>query len=221
MATFDSADLLDRLYTKVRRPTTDEHLTSTLGYQLLSEAQIDAAQDLVTRAPQAMMGAPLLLTSADSGVTYTFGTTLSGARVFPVGHVEVYALIDGQELYASTYGDREGDFVIEGDAIRMPGNTARTFASGPYARACTIAITLDGSTAPTLKPEWLRPLIVTKAAEKYARIGGLMDERPFTQEYQMDLSRALLTLKTQFKNRNSPASLRSRRRWWETLDTNT
>lgn len=217
MATWDSADLLARCKRYANRPAVDESFSDEDWYALLTEAQQEAVQDIVTRVPNAMTGAPVQLTSSDGGVTYSFGV-----GVQPLGHIELYTDEDGSELVASSWADAEGDFVVEGSTIRMPANLARTFTSGggPYARFVTMPTELSASTEPTLKPEWARALLVFGALIKWASIGGLRDPSDWEKQYAALFAKVCLSLKTQYKNRNAPARVIGGRPWWERLSRN-
>lgn len=183
MATYDSADLLARfkLYAKFETAGTPP-LSDAESYLLLGEAQQETVIEMAPHVPWAMLSAPTLLTSADGGVTYGFGTDADGNTITPLA-VEIYAQLAGRELYAASYGALGGDFVIERQRVRMPGSRAFTFTAGPYARWVTVPLTLTASVAPTLQPIEARPLIVFAACRKFARLGGLLDESPYTLEY--------------------------------------
>lgn len=228
MATYDSADLLARFKLWAKFPTQGTPpLTNPESYQLLGEAQQEVAVDLAAHCPWLNFSAPTLLTSADGGVTYDFGDDAEGNAITPLA-VEVYAKASGRELFAASYGATGGDFVVEGTRIRMPGNRARTFSEGPYARFVTVPLVLDGSTEPTLQPMEARPLIVFAAARKYARLGGLLDESPFTMEYD-DLWLGKLqpggfrsgglrdALKRQYRTHLGVAGEGGARVWWQSF----
>lgn len=201
---WDSASLLSKLRTKLHRPSSDELATTALLYDLLTEAENEVIAEIATLSPQSQMGAPVLLTSADSGVTYTFGTDGNGDAVFPLA-CEVYAQVNGRELLASSW-NATGDFVIEGDRIRMPGNVAQTFDSGPYARFVRADNTISASSEPVLKPAPARILIVLKAAIKFAGIGGLRDPQPWEEEYQAAFRRWITVMRTQFADATGVAN---------------
>lgn len=219
MAAYDSADLLARLRTFTNRPSDDELLTDALGYELLADAQRGLVLDVAARVPNAMMGAPVLLTSSDGGYTYTFGTDDDANDAFVVGHCEVYASDGGAPLYASSYGDGEGDFVIEGDRIRIPRGQARSFSVGPYARFQKVPLTLSASVAPVFTPVWGRMAIVYGAWQRFCAVGQYRDDRQPQELYERELSKIMLALKTQFTTYGFPAGLRARRPWWETVGT--
>lgn len=220
MSAYDSADLLGRLRTFCNRPSDDELLTDTLGYQLLADGQRRLVLDVAARAPGALLSAPTLLTSADGGYTYTFGTDDDSNDAFVVGHCEVYARDGGQELFASSYGDGEGDFVIEGDRIRIPRGQARTFTTGPYARFVKVPLLLSATVAPTFAPVWGRQAIVYEAWRLFCGIGQLRDDQIAEQFYQGELGRILLAIRTAFSTQHAPAGLKQRRPWWESLEAN-
>lgn len=183
MSAYDSAALVAAFQLKARFPTQGlPPLTTADIYQLLTEAQEEVYTDLAQHAPHALMGAPTLLTSTDGGVTYTFGTDGDGDPVSPLA-VEVYAQVDGRTLYACTYGNAVGDFVIEGTRIRGPGNRSRIYSVGPFARFITPPGPISASAPPTLSPKRLRKLLVLKALIKYANIDGRRDPRPYEEEY--------------------------------------
>lgn len=196
MAQFDSADLLAQFALYANRPTTDEALTDAQKYRFLSDAQQEVLAELATIAPKSQMQAPVLLTTADGGVTYTFGTDVDGNNIFPLA-CEVYARVDGRELYASSW-ERGGDFVIEGDRIRSPGNRAITYSAGPYARFVRADAQLSASSAPVLKPVMARKLILFRALLKWASVGGRIDPGPWREEYDRTWSQWLPAFRTQF-----------------------
>lgn len=226
--TYDSPDLLARfkLYAKFETQGTAP-LTDAESYLLLGEGQQEVVLEMAQHVPWAMLSAPTLLTSSDGGVTYGFGTDADGNTITPLA-VEVYAQVDGRELYASSYGAVGGDFVIERQRLRMPGNRAYTFSAGPYARWVTVPLVLTAATAPTLQPIEARPLIVFAACRKYARLGGLLDESPFTLEYddlwlgkpQNGIRQGGLrdALKLQYRTRMAPATEgRGGLVWWQSF----
>jgi len=213
MALWDTADLVARVRRYANRPPQDELLTDDLIYALLTEAQTEELADLAALAPTSQMGAPVLLTSADGGVTYTFGTDVDGNNVFPLA-CEVYAELNGRELRACSW-DYGGDFVVEGDRIRMPGNTAQTFSAGPYARFVRADAQIDASTQPVLKPPPARITLVWKALIKFAAIGGLRDPAPFEENYAASKRQWVQAIRTQFADSAGVANEDLvRPRWW-------
>lgn len=178
MANYDSADLLSRFEMHSGRPSSDASLSTAQKYQYLSDAQLEVARILMVHAPHAMMTAPALMTTADSGATYTFA-----GGITPLGAVQIYDALNGRLLRPCTNWDSSGDYVWEGSKIRIPKGGTRTFASGPYARYVTAPTVLDGSTAPTLTPDNARILIVYKALEMWASGRGQRDPAPFEKMF--------------------------------------
>lgn len=204
MATWDSADLLSRVRRYINRPTDDELVTDAFVYALLTEAQTEVLAEIATLAPLAQMGAPVLLTTTDSGVTYTFGTDANGHAVFPLA-CEVYGTVEGRELRACSWLSW-GDFVIEGDKIRMPGNRALTFDDGPYARFVRADASISASIEPILKPAPARILLVYKALIAFAAVGGLRDPSPWEEKYVAAWKTWLTAMRTQFADATGVAN---------------
>src|SRR3990167_6226914 len=173
MANFGSADLLSRVKALLNRPSTDEAITDAQYYVMAGDAQRRVVSLLAFHAPEAMYGAPTLLTTADSGATYTFGTDADGANISPIGHIELRESKTGAMIPpASEWDISTLAYLFESDKIRWPGQKTRTFADGPYARFVTMPGLLNASTATTLKPLYARELIVYDAAERPAvRVG--------------------------------------------------
>jgi hypothetical protein len=215
---YSSPDLLARFKRYARRPTTDESLSDDAIYELLTEAQQEAAAEVALHIPGMMVGDPTLLSSSDGGVTYSFGNDADGNAIVPLV-AELYAAVNGRELFASSYANRGGDFVIEGTKVRIPGNQSRVFAIGPYARFFATPGVLDADHDPTLVPMPLRTLIVARGLEKWAAIGGLRDRSPFTDLWTQAF-RLVLGMKHAYVTRNAVAreGLGSGV-WWTSLST--
>lgn len=183
MASYDSAALLAAFKRDTNWPRNGEGpLTDDEIYEYLSEAQEEIIGEVAMYAPDAMIGPPVALVTADSGVTYTFGTDTDGDLLYPLA-AEVFASANGRQLYASTWSNPGGDFVLEGNTIRTTNGRARTYTSGPIARFVTPPAPISDSTEPSLLPKFARKLIVLRAAEKYAQRGGKLDPRPYQEEY--------------------------------------
>jgi hypothetical protein len=214
VADWDGPDLLARFQLRGQWPTQGAGpITDIQIYQLLSDAQYDLYQDYAAHFPSILMGTPTQLTTADGGVTYTFGTDAGGDPIFPLA-CEVYAQVDGRALYASSFGNSAGDFVIEGSRIRAPQNVARSYNVGPIARWVTMPAAISATVGPTLQPKHARILIVLKALIKWANIGGIRDPQPYLEEYGDAWNRLLIALKTQFATRMQPAAVRDSRPIW-------
>lgn len=176
MALYDSATLLSDLKFQLMRPDTDQAYSDAQLYRLLTLAQVDVVNSVAAQFPRALMEAPTLMTSADGGLTYTVDALdADGEAVQPFGHAEVYAKLNGGELYGSTYGAGEQDVVFEGGRIRLPGARARTFSAGPYIRYVKPCPDISASSEPVLQPKDARILIVYRALVLAQSRGGLRD----------------------------------------------
>jgi len=220
MAGWDSADLLDKFQMYLGRGNAgtmqaDELWTTTRCYSWLADAQENVYADLAPICPDAFKGAPVQLTTADSGVTYTFASS-----AYPFGHVEVYAQESGgRTLYASSYNVRGGDFVIEGATIRAPGNVARTYASGPWARYVAMPARISASQEPSIQPEQARELILFKALANAADVSnGTMDNLPWLQRYADARMRWITVWQTQYKDAGTVSKGVPSSPWWLGLD---
>lgn len=181
MALFDSADILSRIKALLNRPTTDEVFSDAQLYQFAGDAQRRVVSLIAMHCPEAMYGAPTLLSTSDSGATYTFGSGVS-----PIGHIELRESPTGAMIPpASSWDNTTLGYLFEAEKIRWPGQKTRTFADGPYCRFITMPGVLDGSTAPTLKPEFARELIVYDACERAAIRSGGIDPAPYAQMFNV------------------------------------
>jgi hypothetical protein len=212
MARYDSADLLSRLKLVLNRPSTDEALPDTDLYSFLGTAQEHVMGTLASICPEPMYGALTLLTTADSGATFTFGTDADTANIQAYGHYELYPTL-------ASFPDSpliEGvDFIWEGAKIRVPN--ARTIDT-PYCRWVTPPHLLDGSTAPVLKPEYARILIVYKAAEWSAEQRLKQSGDPYRAAYAENFPRILLSMKTAAFGVGGRASTMIQRPWYKSPD---
>jgi hypothetical protein len=184
-------------------------------YTFLTLAQGEVYPALFSRFPDLAFSAPILLTTADGGYTYTFGTDADGAAVRPSGHAEIYP--DLQSIPDSPLLPG-ADFLLEGALIRIPNHRTRTFANGPYARMVLRPDTpISASVQPLLQPKNLRMLLVWKALESWAsRPGSGASPTYYTQQYDKALRLAWEDLATTY-NRQAAASVETDR-WHTHLD---
>lgn len=205
MAAWDSADLLAKLKLYLRRPDSDESLTETQGYELLTIAHAQEVSWIAARWPRLLMGAPIAMTTSDNGLTWDVKDA-GGNIVAPLGHAEVYATSGAtRELFASTYGGNDGDVVFEGTRIRMPRSVGKSWVSGPYARFVTSPTALDASTQPVIVPAPARILIVYRACIEFCALGGLRDPAPFEERHRQARDEWAAALATQYKAQNGTA----------------
>lgn len=216
MSLYDAADLLSRTQKLLNRPTSDESLSSATLYELLGHAQQRVVGLLAFHAPESNYGAPTLLSTADSGLTYTFGSDAdTGGNISPIGHIELRESKTGAMIPpASEWDNTAQAYLFESDKIRWPGQRSRTFADGPYARFVTMPGLLDGTHAPTLKPIYARELIVYDGAERAAvRLG--IDPTPYGQMFDSRWPEILQTIVSSFHGAGINAIQGDGpRQWW-------
>ena len=220
---WSSANLRRKLLNKIRRPATDEDLLEPDGvtdatWDLLSEGQNHWVEIIAATIPDAMYGAPVLMTTADGGLTYTFGNDAEAQPIYPLGHAEIRESRNGRLLIPTTdWGD--GDYVPEGNRIRIPNGRTKLFSSGPYARFVTPPTKIDAAREPTLMPPFARELIVIRAAIIWANRGGLRDPNPWMLEEGIVWGRIANTLATQFHLKGAQAVDDGDGEWYHNIDT--
>lgn len=225
MDLWDSAGLSRKFLNKIRRPSTDEDLLEADGvtsavWDLLSDAQDYWVRIIASTRPEPLYGAPVLLTSADGGYTYTFGLDAEGQPIFPIGHVEIRQSRSGR-LLIPTADWGSGDYVMEGNKIRIPNGKTKTFASvGPYARFVTPPTKINGATQPVIQPGSARILIVLRAAIMWAAQGGLRDPSPWEREEAEQWASISMAYATQFHLSGAQAvDDGDDGNWWAGVDT--
>lgn len=173
MAYMDSADLLARTKLLAGRDklSSDASMTDANWYSFLSDAQLHWVRELAIHVPD-LMYTQVKLATADAGVTYDFTTE-------PLGHYEVRESPTGVLWVPGNEWDPQADFVPSGNKIRFPGQKARTFTNGPWARYVPMPTVLDGSTPPSLSPTHTRTLLPYRACIIWASRGGLRDTKHF------------------------------------------
>lgn len=171
MAQYDSADLLARTRADLQRPSIDEDATDTVLYGYLEEGQTYWVSQIAASWPEVMYGAPVLMTTSDSGRTYTVGPDI-------IGKMEVRNGQNGPQLLSGPdWADTTG-FVQEGKVARMPRGVARNGLS-LYARYVAVPGLLNASNQPVLMPAFLRLLLVARACALYCLRGGHRDPSPY------------------------------------------
>lgn len=194
MALFTTADLLRRAKVILNRPATDEVFTVSstddVWYDFLTQAQIEVHGTLASIVPDAMYNSLTLLTTADSGASFTFGTDADSDNITPYGHFEVYPTLNSFPDGPLVEGV---DFIYEGSKLRIPnGRTIDT----PYARWVTPPNVIASGTEPTLLPKRARLLIAYKAAALAAKQRLKQDPSSYEESYQSLLASILLGIKT-------------------------
>jgi len=212
MALYDSADLLRRCVDYWNRPSDDEKFGTTFWYDRLTEAQAFVYGRVAAHCPQLLIAAPAVLTTSDSGVTYSFGTDVNGYAMTPL-YVEVYARINGRELLATSF-DGPGDFVIEATRVRGPNNKPFTYA--PYARIVAPPGEISASSEPTFTPAMDRMLLVWKALELACGVESARDPSYYGGQFGLLWGDCLTKWKTQYSTQWA-SELGGNYAWWHGL----
>jgi hypothetical protein len=224
---WSSQDLLNRCLFYAQRPTVDESISTTQWYNLLTEANADWVQTIAAIAPYVLYGPPTLLQTTDRGLTYSFGIDPDGNPIYPIGHVELRQDPAGREWILSSDFDMSGDFIQQGNLIRFPGQKAKTFNNGPWARFITPGGTVNATSQPTVNPPHIRMLLVARALINWATRGGLRDPSPFERmesrlwfgDPNSGSYGFLAELKTMQMTQGAEAVSATHGRWWSGLTT--
>lgn len=170
MPTWDASDVLARVKLMAARPTNDEEMSDADWFTLATEAEREWVGIMASQYPYLMLGAPVLMSSEDSGLTYHLTSSATPLAI------QIFDAKNGALLRPGAYWDSDAGYVWEGERIRFPRNATRTFADGPYARyVAQPATALSALATMTLKPDYARILVVYRTLAKWASIGGLRD----------------------------------------------
>jgi len=162
-----SANLLARFKLLAGLPTNSETPVDATIYDYLSLGQEHCYGLWAIHFPHVLVGAPTIMSTADSGKTYTF----SGA-ITPMGLVEIRESPTGRLLVPGEEFEPSADYVWEGNQIRIPDSKTTTFSNGPYARYIAPPAEISGSQEPTLKPAFARILCVYYGLYLWANEAG-------------------------------------------------
>lgn len=160
MADWDGPDLLARVQRYSLEPATSQLTTEDDWYAILTEAESYVKPVLAVHIPHRMLSENglVLLTAAADNKTFSFPGLAAGEMPLAV---ELYPSLSADRMLAASYDDPAGDFVWEGDQIRIPLNRSRAFTNGaPYARYIAPPGTIDASHESTILPKHLRLLDV-------------------------------------------------------------
>lgn len=206
MALYSSADCVLRVKKRLNRPATDEVFTYSTADDVIYDALTDAQAQLIDRlaaiVPDAVLGDPLLLTSADGGKTYTFGADVDTASVFPMGHYKLYASLSDIPYTPLIPG---ADYLVEGTKVRIPSDQSRTFGAGPYAQIVTPGNVISAASEPTLLKQ-ARPVMISMACAALAGERLHMDPSPYLYAADREMEAVLASLRTRNGSSASPGS---------------
>lgn len=166
---WNSADLLARFNDLSGRGAyTADVVTPTTKYRYLADAQAYIVDRIAAINAKVLFGSPQQMSTADGGLTWTFGTDGNGYPLFPIGPAKVYPNLSAIPGAAWLPGI---DYLDEGTQIRMVNNTPYTGTL--YWYGVTPPAQMSDSVQPVLFPPPIRMLIVRKAVAEWAQTGNL------------------------------------------------
>lgn len=171
---YESTDLLMMFNSYAGRAEGDG-IPDAAKYSRLSKAQDAVLMDIMTTCPKALYQGPTAMTSADDGLTWTFGTDSNGYAVFPLGNAQIYPSANAYPNYPWVPGI---DYLDRGTSIVMPNQTP--WGGTLYWVGVIAPQAITGIVQPVLQPPQARILIVIQAvksfAQEFVRNPGLVDE---------------------------------------------
>ena len=190
MASFDTADCLVQIRRQCRIQDVTEYPADADLYAFLRDGENRVKHEVGSMCPEILRGAPVLMTSADGGYTYTFGVDGESNAIAPIGHVSIYpsrSQIPFEPLISGV------EYVFEGTKIRFTEYTPRTFGDGPYAQFITPTLVIAATTTLVTLPVQLRLLAVHDACIRYAQSGAVLDSTPYEAAYESEFQRQIST----------------------------
>lgn len=192
---WQSSDLLARFNKLAGRPTVDA-ISDPDKYQYIADAEQYVINRIASIKPSVLYGAPAALTTADGGLTFTFGTDGNGYSLFPMGRARIFPSLSAIPGYAWNPGI---DYLDEGVQIRMPNNTP--YAGTLYWYGITPTQQISASVQPVLMPPSIRMLNVIEAVKNFAesanvRNANLADR--MTVRFEREFGNAMTLLRKHF-----------------------
>lgn len=162
---YQSSDLLAAFSAASGIPSGSTTVTDATKYTYLAQAQDQVIVQIANTVGNTLWGNPTLMTSADGGYTYTFGTDGNGYSLFLLdGHI--YPNLNSVPSAPWVPGQ---DYIDEGILIRSLNNTP--FAVAPYFQGITTPAAMSASVQPVLYPPYARILIPIRAVQNFAEYG--------------------------------------------------
>ena len=221
MAFYDSVDCLARFRRIIRRPTGSDFPTDAQAYQFLGEAQIAIFTRLAVYAPKACIIPLTQMTLASDSKSATFGTDsalpTAYTDLYPIGNLRIYR----QKADAPDTPMVEGvEYRMAGNRIDFPSDSPFS-GPAPYYESLLLPDTLDGSSAPSLKPVQARQLIVDVAAVRFSEDISA-DASDLKARYEEHWNEWIGVLQTQYAQVGSIAATHpnagpGRGRWYGTM----
>lgn len=159
---YESTDMLASFSLLSGIPSGSTTVTDTSKYSYLAQAQDEIIIEIANVVGNALWGSLTLMTSADGGYTYTFGTDGNGYSLFLLdGHI--YPNLNANPSTPWVPGE---DYIDEGVRIRSLNNVP--FAVAPYFQGITTPAAMAAGVQPVLYPPSARVLIPIRAVQNFA-----------------------------------------------------
>lgn len=206
-----------------RRPAVDEAMSDAQWYALLTQANAYWSTVIGSINPESLyaQAGPVLMQTADSGASYTFGVDGDGNQIVPYGRAEIRESPTGRVMHAGADYNPQADYIDEGWRIRFPNQRIRSFGNGPWARFVTEAGTINATTQPTLTPAKLGMLLVFNAVARWARAQRenpaefeAMERKEWAGDPGIGMYGLLGELKTRQMTQGMEAISYTPGRWW-------
>lgn len=192
---WQSTDLLNLFNQQAGRPTDADAWTPAQKYDFLGRAQSTVVDRIAAIDGTVLFSPPAAMTTADGGLTWTFGTDGNGYPLFPIGQAGIYSTLSAIPGGAWRPGL---DYLDEGPTIRMPNNTP--YAGPLYWYGVTPNQLLSASVQPILNPPPLRMLIVRHAVAEFAEATRDTDLANRQHAlFEKDFTDAMLLLRKHYK----------------------
>lgn len=144
------------------RPATSDAIGDPVKYGFLADGQDSVLTEIAGIVGKVLYGAPIAMTTADSGLTWTFGTDGNGYPLVPLS-AHVYPSLNAIPDYPWNPGQ---DYLDEGSTIRMMNNIP--YSGTLYWQGVTPPQQISATVQPILNPPAARILIVIRAVQQYA-----------------------------------------------------
>lgn len=164
----------------------------------LADGESEVINRIAAVKPSILYGAPTAMTTADGGLTFTFGTDGNGYALFPMGQAGIYPSLNAIPGGAWVPGQ---DYLDEGTTIRMVNATPYTGTL--YWYGITPKQQMSASVQPVLYPPPIRMLSVIWATKCFAEAGGIRNERlsdRMEKRFEKSLGETMTMLRKHFKS---------------------
>lgn len=194
---WQSSDLLIRWNRLAGRPPADA-ISDTVKYLSLADGQDAVLTEIAAIAPKTLYGAPTAMTTADNGLTWTFGVDGNGYPAVPLA-AHVYPSLNSIPDYPWTPGT---DYLDEGVQIRMMNNVPYTGTL--FWQGIVPPQQISATVQPVIQPPAARILICIKAVQAYAeeavRNGALSDQMQI--RWDREFPKQMTLIRKHFRGRH-------------------